>query len=52
MQPLAPTSEKQIVIMRIVEYDYVPNRFTVKQGVPVEWRIDADAVGGARSVYY
>ena len=27
--------------MRIVGLDYIPNRFTVKQGVPVEWRIDA-----------
>ena len=27
--------------MRIVGLDYVPNRFTVEQGVPVEWRIDA-----------
>ena len=32
---------KQIAVMRIVDLDYVPNRFTVKQGVPVEWRIDA-----------
>jgi plastocyanin domain-containing protein len=32
---------KQIAVMRIVGFDYVPNRFTVKQGVPVEWRIDA-----------
>jgi hypothetical protein len=32
---------KQIAVMRIVGLDYVPNRFTVEQGVPVEWRIDA-----------
>jgi sulfite exporter TauE/SafE len=31
----------QIAVMRIVGLDYVPNRFTVTQGVPVEWRIDA-----------
>ena len=32
---------KQIAVMRIVDLDYIPNRFTVTQGVPVEWRIDA-----------
>ena len=32
---------KQIAVMRIVDLDYVPSRFTVRQGVPVEWRIDA-----------
>jgi sulfite exporter TauE/SafE len=33
--------DKQVVVMRIDGFNYVPNRFTVKQGVPVEWRIDA-----------
>jgi sulfite exporter TauE/SafE len=33
--------DKQIVVMRIDGFDYIPNQFTVKQGVPVEWRIDA-----------
>jgi Cu+-exporting ATPase len=33
--------DKQIVAMRIDGFNYVPNRFTVTQGVPVEWRIDA-----------
>jgi sulfite exporter TauE/SafE/copper chaperone CopZ len=37
----AAADEKQIVVMRIVDFDYQPNRFTVKQGVPVEWRIDS-----------
>ena len=32
---------KQVAVMRIVDLDYIPNRFTVEQGVPVEWRIDA-----------
>ncbi len=32
--------------MRIVGYEYVPNRFTVTQGVPVEWRIDASEAAG------
>jgi uncharacterized protein len=37
---------KQIVTMTINGYDYRPNRFTVKQGVPVEWRIDASRAAG------
>jgi sulfite exporter TauE/SafE len=32
---------KQVVVMRIDGFSYIPNRFTVMQGVPVEWRIDA-----------
>jgi uncharacterized protein len=32
---------KQVVVMRIDGFDYQPNQFTVKQGIPVEWRIDA-----------
>lgn len=35
------TQDKQIVVMRIDGLSYIPNHFTVKQGVPVEWRIDA-----------
>jgi sulfite exporter TauE/SafE len=40
------SSEKQVVVMQIIEYAYIPNRFTVKQGVPVEWRIDASQAAG------
>ena len=49
-QSLAPVKNgKQIVAMKIDGYDYVPNRFNVRQGVPVEWRIDAkDAAGCGR----
>src|SRR5205814_1258900 len=35
--------DKQVVVMRIDGFSYIPNRFTVMQGVPVEWRIDASA---------
>jgi len=35
------TQDKQIVVMRIEDYSYIPDHFTVKEGVPVEWRIDA-----------
>src|SRR6202171_978551 len=41
--------DKQIVVMRIEGYSYIPSQFTVKEGVPVEWRIDAsDAAGCGR----
>ncbi len=33
--------DKQILVMRIEDFAYIPNHFTVKQGIPVEWRIDA-----------
>jgi sulfite exporter TauE/SafE len=41
-----PTGEKQIAVMRVSGYEYIPNRFTVTQGVPVEWRIDGAAAAG------
>jgi sulfite exporter TauE/SafE len=37
---------KQIVVMRIEGYSYIPSQFTVKEGVPVEWRIDASEAAG------
>jgi len=49
---IAPTGEKQIIVMRIMEFAYEPNRFTVKQGVPVVWRIDAsEAAACGRFLY-
>ena len=37
---------KQVVTMRVVDFTYIPAVFEVKQGIPVEWRIDAsEAVG-------
>ncbi len=41
---------KQIVVMRIEDFTYIPNQFTVKQGVPVEWRIDASEAAGCGRV--
>lgn len=45
-----PTSQivdgKQIVDMTVSGYSYTPSKFTVVEGVPVEWRIDGrNAVG-------
>lgn len=44
-----PAEEKQVVNMKVVGLEYIPNRFIVTQGVPVEWRIDAqEAIGCGR----
>jgi sulfite exporter TauE/SafE len=43
---MTATQGKQIVVMRIDGFSYIPNRFTVKQGMPVEWRIDASEAAG------
>lgn len=32
---------KQVAVMRVVDFGYVPSEIVVKAGVPVEWRIDA-----------
>jgi sulfite exporter TauE/SafE len=49
MPQSTPTGAKQIAVMRVDGYQYIPNRFTVTQGVPVEWRIDGrDAAGCGR----
>ena len=36
----------QVVSMKIVGLDYAPNRFSVRQGIPVSWRIDASEADG------
>ncbi|MDP3769585.1 MAG: sulfite exporter TauE/SafE family protein [Candidatus Sungbacteria bacterium] len=44
-QPSQIVNGKQIVKMSVNGYSYTPSKFTVVQGVPVEWQID-----GARAV--
>jgi len=39
--PAMTAKGKQVVVMRVEGFDYIPYHFTVKQGIPVEWRIDA-----------
>jgi sulfite exporter TauE/SafE/copper chaperone CopZ len=44
-----PQGDKQVIVMKIVDFTYMPAIFEVKQGIPVEWRIDAsEAVGCGR----
>lgn len=49
-----PTSQiidgKQIVDMTVNGYSYTPSKFTVVQGVPVEWRIDGKNAAGCGQV--
>jgi plastocyanin len=33
--------DMQVAVMRVVDFGYLPSEIVVKQGVPVEWRIDA-----------
>src|SRR3989344_4948344 len=53
-QPGTPSVQivngKQIVKMMVNDYTYTPNRFTVVEGVPVEWQIDGDNAAGCGRV--
>jgi uncharacterized protein len=45
----AAASKRQTAVMKVVGYEYIPNKFTVTKGVPVEWVIDgAEAAGCGR----
>jgi len=41
---------KQIVEMKVVGFDYLPDKFTLRQGLPVEWRINGDGAQGCAQV--
>jgi sulfite exporter TauE/SafE len=40
----------QVASMKIVGLEYSPNRFSVQQGVPVSWRIDASEADGCGAI--
>ncbi len=48
--PKSESSGPQRISMKVVGLDYQPNQFTVKQGVPVEWWIDASEAEGCGRV--
>jgi hypothetical protein len=50
--PSAPIGDKQIIVMHVEGFDYIPNQFVVRQGVPVEWRIDASAAAGCGRILF
>ena len=37
---------KQVAVMRVIDFGYEPSHIVVRQGVPVEWRIDASEAAG------
>ena len=41
---------KQVVEMEFEDYQYSPNKFTVKAGIPVEWRVDGSGAVGCAQV--
>jgi sulfite exporter TauE/SafE/copper chaperone CopZ len=41
---------KQVAIMRVVDFSYEPSEIVVRQGIPVEWRIDASEAAGCGRV--
>lgn len=50
-QNVQMVSGAQVINMKIDYIDYIPHTFTVKKGVPVEWKVDAtDAYGCMRSL--
>ena len=48
--PVQIVNGKQIVKMKVSGYTYTPNRFTVVEGVPVEWQIDGGEAAGCGKV--
>ena len=42
----AAAPQIQTIAMKVRGFDYFPHRFTVKQGIPVEWWIDASGAAG------
>ena len=41
---------KQIVKMKVSGYTYTPNKFTIVEGIPVEWQIDGGGAAGCGKV--
>jgi plastocyanin len=41
---------KQVVDMRVEGYEYFPSEFTVKAGIPVEWRVDGRNAAGCAQI--
>lgn len=41
---------KQIVKMKVSGYNYTPNKFTIVEGIPVEWQIDGGGAAGCGKV--
>ena|SRR3989338_1364429 len=42
---------KQVIEMKVEGLDYYPSKFTVKKGIPVEWRIDGRRATGCAQTF-
>ena len=49
-QKLEVVNGKQVAKMKVVDLNYLPAKFVVLQGVPVEWQIDASQAAGCAQV--
>lgn len=49
-EPVPIVDGKQVISMKVVDLEYQPFKFTVRQGVPVEWHIDGSKTSGCASV--
>jgi uncharacterized protein len=47
---LLPGGQAQRMVMKVVDLDYEPHQFVVKQGIPVQWWIDASQAAGCGRV--
>jgi uncharacterized protein len=47
---MQPDGSMQRITMKVVDLDYTPNQFIVKQGVPVQWWIDGSQAAGCGRV--
>ncbi len=48
--PVPAVGEKQVINLEVRGLDYFPNQFTLKKGVPVEWRIDGRNAQGCAGI--
>ena len=49
-QKLEVVDGKQVAKMKVVDLNYLPAKFIVKKGIPVEWQIDASQAAGCAQV--
>lgn len=48
--PVPAVGEKQIINLEVRGLDYYPTQFTLKKGIPVEWRVDGRNAQGCAGI--
>ncbi|MDP3698964.1 MAG: sulfite exporter TauE/SafE family protein [Nanoarchaeota archaeon] len=48
--PVPAVGERQIINMEVRGLDYYPDQFTIKKGIPVEWRVDGRNAQGCAGI--